>query len=83
MSEAVKSLGKKERESQGLKGGVIKLIYMCAMALPEGQTHIGQMVPASPEEEEIERQRQEMQAQFGGMNVTPVCHSHRHGAFND
>lgn len=72
MSEAVKGLGKKEREAQGLKGGVIKLIYMCAMALPEGQTHLGQMVPASPEEEEIERQNQEMQAQFGGMEVTAV-----------
>ncbi|KAJ5753473.1 uncharacterized protein N7511_007626 [Penicillium nucicola] len=71
MSEAVKGLGKKEREAQGLNGGVIKLIYMCAMALPEGQTHLGQMVPSSPEEEDIERQRQEMQAQLGGMEVSP------------
>ena len=43
MSEAVKGLGKKAREEQGLKGGVVRLIYMCAMALPKGQSHIGQM----------------------------------------
>jgi hypothetical protein len=43
MSEAVKGLGKKAREAHGLKGGVVRLIYMCAMALPKGQSHIGQM----------------------------------------
>jgi pimeloyl-ACP methyl ester carboxylesterase len=76
MSEAAKGLGKKERESQGLKGGILKLIYMCAMALPEGQTHMGQLVPQTPEEEEIERQRQEMEAQFGGLQVTAVWAPH-------
>ncbi|KAJ5375689.1 hypothetical protein N7517_007695 [Penicillium concentricum] len=70
MSEGAKGLGKKERDSQGLKGGIIKLVYMCAMALPEGQTHIGQLVPQTPEEEEIERQRKEMEVQFGGLEVT-------------
>jgi alpha-beta hydrolase superfamily lysophospholipase len=32
MSEAVKGLGKKAREEKGLKGGVVRLIYMCAIA---------------------------------------------------
>jgi pimeloyl-ACP methyl ester carboxylesterase len=73
MSEAVKGLGKKDRLAQGLKGGIVKLIYMCAMALPEGQTHIGQLIPQTPEEEEIERQRQELAAQFGGIEFTAVC----------
>ncbi|KNG86422.1 hypothetical protein ANOM_005505 [Aspergillus nomiae NRRL 13137] len=70
MSEAVKGLGKKAREEQGLKGGVVRLIYMCAMALPEGQTHVGQIQPQTPEEEELERQRQELQAKYGGMRFT-------------
>ncbi|OOO13791.1 hypothetical protein OAory_01023860 [Aspergillus oryzae] len=70
MSEAVKGLGKEAREKQGLKGGVVRLIYMCAMALPEGQTHVGQIQPQTPEEEELERQRQELQAKYGGMRFT-------------
>ncbi|KAK4866000.1 hypothetical protein LT330_008740 [Penicillium expansum] len=70
MSEAAKGLGKKEREAQGLKGGIIKLVYMCAMALPEGQTHVGQLVPQTPEEEEIERQRKELEEKFGGLDVS-------------
>ncbi|KAJ5610995.1 alpha/beta-hydrolase [Penicillium lagena] len=64
MSEAVKGLGKQDREKQGLKGAVVRLIYMTAMALPKGQTHVGQIKPTTPEEEEIERQRQEMQAKY-------------------
>ncbi|PYH92744.1 alpha/beta-hydrolase [Aspergillus ellipticus CBS 707.79] len=71
MSEAVKGLGKSAREQKGLPGGVIRLIYMAAMALPEGQTHLGQTKPQTPEEEEIERQRQEYQAKHGGMQFTP------------
>ncbi|KAF7591450.1 hypothetical protein BBP40_001553 [Aspergillus hancockii] len=71
MSEAVKGLGKDAREKQGLKGGVVRLIYMCAMALPEGQTHVGQIKPQTPEEEELERQRQELQVKYGGMRFTP------------
>ncbi|KGO73225.1 hypothetical protein PITC_003130 [Penicillium italicum] len=70
MSEAAKGLGKKERHAQGLQGGVIKLVYMCAMALPEGQSHFGQLVPQTPEEEEIERQRKESEAKFGGPDVS-------------
>ncbi|OQE34903.1 hypothetical protein PENCOP_c015G03793 [Penicillium coprophilum] len=70
MSEGAKGLGKKERDAQGLKGGIIKLVYMCAMALPEGQSHIGQLVPQTPEEEELERQRKELEAKLGGLQVT-------------
>lgn len=72
MSEAAKGLGKAEREAQSLKGGIVKLIYMCAMALPEGQTHIGQLIPQTPEEEEIERQRKEIEAKLGGLQMTAV-----------
>lgn len=75
MSEAAKGLGKKERTAQGLKGGIIRLIYMCSMALPEGQSHIGQLIPQTPEEEVIERQRQEMASKFGGMEFTAVCNT--------
>ncbi|KAI2712108.1 hypothetical protein CBS147332_5744 [Penicillium roqueforti] len=71
MSEAAKGLGKKDRVAQGLKGGIIKLVYMCAMALPKGQTHIGQLVPQTPEEEEMERQRKEMEEKLGGLDVSP------------
>ncbi|KAJ5173647.1 uncharacterized protein N7500_001578 [Penicillium coprophilum] len=70
MSEGAKGLGKTERDSQGLRGGIIKLVYMCAMALPEGQSHIGQLVPQTPEEEELERQRKELEAELGGLQVT-------------
>lgn len=72
MSEAAKGLGKKDRDAQGLKGGIIKLVYMCAMALPEGQCHVGQLVPQTPEEEEIERQRKELEEKFGGLDVSAV-----------
>ncbi|KAK9853462.1 Alpha/beta hydrolase family-domain-containing protein [Penicillium brevicompactum] len=70
MSEAAKGLGKKERAAQGLQGGIIRLIYMCSMALPKGQSHIGQLTPQTPEEEELEKQRQELEAKFGGMEIT-------------
>ncbi|KAJ5822559.1 hypothetical protein N7447_004899 [Penicillium robsamsonii] len=70
MSEGAKGLGKKERGAQGLKGGIIKLVYMCAMALPEGQSHIGHLVPQTPEEEEVERQGKELELKCGGLEVT-------------
>ncbi|KAJ5160070.1 uncharacterized protein N7482_007074 [Penicillium canariense] len=70
MSEAVKGLGKQDREREGHKGSVRRLVYMCAMALPKGQTHVGQLVPVTPEEEEIERKRQELAAKYGGMKFT-------------
>lgn len=73
MSEAVKGLGKEARENRGFKGGVPRLVYMCAMALPKGQTHLGQTKPRTPEEEELERQRQEYGEKHGGMQVTEVC----------
>lgn len=73
MSEAVKSLGKEAREKRGLKQGVLRLVYMCAMALAEGQTHLGQTKPRTPEEEELERQRQEYGEKHRGMQVIEVC----------
>lgn len=73
MSEAVKGLGKEARNKQGLPGGVLRLVYMCAMALPEGQTHLGQLQPRTPEEEELERKRQEYGEKHGGMKFTEVC----------
>lgn len=35
-SEAPIGLGKKEREKNGLQGGVIRLVYIMAFAMPEG-----------------------------------------------
>lgn len=34
--EALKGLGKAEREKQGLKGGVIRLVYIMSWIVPEG-----------------------------------------------
>lgn len=35
-AEAPKGLGKKERQELGLKGGVIRLVFIMAFAMPEG-----------------------------------------------
>ena len=35
-SEATKNLSKPEREAAGKKGGVIRMVYLCAFAAPEG-----------------------------------------------
>ena len=35
-AEAPKGLGKKEREGKGLKGGVVRLVFIMAFAMPEG-----------------------------------------------
>lgn len=35
-SEAMKGLGKKQRESEGKKGGVVRLVYICAFFLELG-----------------------------------------------
>lgn len=72
MSEAVKGLGKADREKQGLQGAVIRLVYMCSMALPKGQTFLGQMVPATPEEEELDRQKKNFESQHKKMETTAV-----------
>ena len=72
MSEAVKGLGKESREKQGLKSGVVRLVYMCAMAVPEGQNYAAQIVPVTPEEEDIERHRQELIVKQGAMKFTEV-----------
>ncbi|KAL9595758.1 MAG: hypothetical protein Q9219_006256 [cf. Caloplaca sp. 3 TL-2023] len=48
-TEAVKGMSLKERESRGLAGGVIRLIYMCAFMLQKGQSvgaaHLPRPVP--------------------------------------
>ena len=35
-AEAPKGLGKKERQDKGLKGGVVRLVFIMAFAMPEG-----------------------------------------------
>ena len=35
-AEAPKGLGKKERREKGLKGGVVRLVFIMAFAMPEG-----------------------------------------------
>ena len=35
-AEAPKGLGKKERQEKGLKGGVVRLVFIMAFAMPEG-----------------------------------------------
>lgn len=72
MSEAVKGLGKENRDDQDRKGSVLRLVYMCAMALPKGQSYASQMVPATAEEEELDRQRKEIQEKHGGIEIKPV-----------
>lgn len=37
-SEAAKGLGKREREDKGQKGGVVRLVFVQAYAMPEGFT---------------------------------------------
>ncbi|OJD23264.1 hypothetical protein ACJ73_05380 [Blastomyces percursus] len=53
MGEAVKGLGKRDREKYGLTGGVVRLIYMTAVALVEGQSQATLIVPQTPEEKEL------------------------------
>jgi hypothetical protein len=35
-AEAPKDLGKKERQGKGLKGGVVRIVFIMAFAMPEG-----------------------------------------------
>lgn len=35
-TEAPKGLGRKERQEEGLKGGVVRLVFIMAFAMPEG-----------------------------------------------
>jgi hypothetical protein len=44
-NEAPKGLGKRERESKGLKGGVIRLVFVMAVAMPEGFKPMTEGVP--------------------------------------
>jgi hypothetical protein len=73
MSEAVKGLGKKAREEQGLKGGVVRLVYMTAMAMPAGQNYVGQLAPKTPEEEAEAQKKEELNKQVEGIKYTEVC----------
>jgi pimeloyl-ACP methyl ester carboxylesterase len=57
MSEAVKGLGKKAREEQGLKAGVLRLIYMCAIAPRKGETLQDKTKPATEEEANLAQQQ--------------------------
>ncbi|KAJ9325884.1 hypothetical protein DTO027B5_3912 [Paecilomyces variotii] len=58
MSEAVKGLGKKARGDQGQNAGILKLIYMCAIASQDGKTFQEITKPETDEELQMELQRQ-------------------------
>lgn len=53
-TEAVKYLSKTERFSNGLSGGVVHLIYMCAFMLQPGES-VGSASLLRPEGEHIEK----------------------------
>lgn len=59
MSEAVKGLGKNAREEQGLGAGVVRLIYMCAIAPQEGQSLQSQTKPVTDEELQLQQRQQQ------------------------
>ena len=46
-AEAPEGLGKKDRQDKGLKGGVVRLVFIMAFAMPEGfqPTASGQQMP--------------------------------------
>ncbi|KAL1847316.1 hypothetical protein Plec18170_008664 [Paecilomyces lecythidis] len=74
MSEGVRGLGKKAREEQGQKTGVLRLIYMCAVASQEGKTFV-EITQAETEEEiqfELKRQKA-MTIQPDGSMVPNDC----------
>ncbi|KAL4937877.1 Alpha/beta hydrolase family-domain-containing protein [Aspergillus oleicola] len=70
MGEAVRGLGKEQRRKIGHNTGVRRLIYMCAMAIPEGQTHVAQISPVGAEEERIAKERDELAAKYGPPPMT-------------
>ena len=72
MSEAIKGLGRQDRERDGFQSAVIRLVYMCAMALPKGQSHLGQLVPTTPEEEEMEKKDQGLRGNYDRIEVSEV-----------
>jgi len=57
MSEAVKGLGKKARGEQGLKTGVLRLIYMCAIAPRKGETLQDKTKPSTEHEASLAQQQ--------------------------
>lgn len=67
MSEAVKGLGKKARkENQGLESGVLRLIYMCAVAPRKGETVQDKTKPATEQEANMAAR------QMGSMKIAEV-----------
>lgn len=72
MSEGVKGLGKEDREREGLKGGVVRLIFMAAMAVPEGQSYLDVMQPITPEEEEVSKKKSKDEIKYGGFKPSEV-----------
>ncbi|KAJ5939105.1 alpha/beta-hydrolase [Penicillium verhagenii] len=70
MSEAVKGLGRDDRNKQGSSSAVIRLVYMCAIMMPKDQNFFGQMAPATPEEEVAEAQRKSFNSQHAQMSTT-------------
>lgn len=59
MSEAAKNLGKKVRQEQGEKSGILRLIYMCAVAAQEGRNLVEMTAPVTEAELQVAKQQQE------------------------
>lgn len=72
MSEGVQGLGLEQRVKSGFQTGVRKLVYMCAVALPKGQTHLGQIAPVTEEEIEASKEQQRFAEENGGMGFNEV-----------
>ncbi|KAJ5279495.1 hypothetical protein N7478_004867 [Penicillium angulare] len=67
MSEAVKGLGRKARQDQGLQGAVVRLVYMAAVVIPIGQSYMDQMKMKTPEGADVEGRRKEVEGNSRGM----------------
>ena len=63
-SEAMKGLGKKQRESEGKKGGVVRLVYICAFFLELGM-HLQAVKNDQP--------HPWMKVDVSGLSNTPSC----------
>ncbi|GFF78865.1 alpha/beta-hydrolase [Aspergillus udagawae] len=67
ISEASKGLSRKDRPKG--QGAVVRLIYMCAIAVPVGESLTGQLEPRTPQEVEAFR---EVYARAGGLGPDEV-----------
>ena len=57
-SESARGLGKTERLAQGRKGGIVRLIFLAAIVLPEGQSVVkdqGKPPPSIVETDKVSR----------------------------